>query len=177
MAKLKSSKGAGSVPNKVLNCRASYLYQAATYFGTLQQHSKALAERARRASQDSQGEGVTGIAAAGSQIPSSTPFQPASRRLISDLRSVTLKVQLRMSPAMKHSLCKNCDTVLIDGSTCSNEVENKSKGGRKPWADVLVRRCNTCGFVRRFPLMAERQKRRPERLQQEQGRKLHSQGG
>jgi ribonuclease P protein subunit RPR2 len=70
---------------------------------------------------------------------------------------------------MKHSICKNCDTMLTDGSTCSIEVENKSKGGKKPWADVLVRKCNTCGFTRRYPMAAKRQKRKkkPHRGQDE----------
>jgi ribonuclease P protein subunit RPR2 len=67
---------------------------------------------------------------------------------------------------MKHSICKNCDTMLIDGSTCTNEVENKSKGGKKRWADVLVRKCNTCGLEKRFPIGAERQKRRPHRTKE-----------
>jgi ribonuclease P protein subunit RPR2 len=53
--------------------------------------------------------------------------------------------------------------MLIYGSTCTNEVENKSKDGKKPWADVLVRRCATCGLEKRFPVAAKRQKRRSQR--------------
>lgn len=152
MAKAKTSKGTGSVPNKALHSRVSYLYQAAAYLATQQQHSRNDVGR----SEPPDGESTTNPQSDGS-------LQPASRHLISDLRSVSLKVLMRISPAMKHSICKNCDSMLIDGSTCTNKVENKSKGGKKRWADVLVRRCNTCGSEKRFPIGAERQKRRPHR--------------
>jgi ribonuclease P protein subunit RPR2 len=154
MAKSKTSKGAGSIPNKALHSRVSYLYQAAAFLATQQQHSRATTEEGVSTSQDRQPT-TTSLA--------KSPFMHVSRRLISDLRSVSLKVQMRMSPTMKHSICKNCDTMLIVGTTCSSDVENRSKGGKKPWADVLVRKCNTCGLERRFPLRTERQKRRPNR--------------
>jgi len=148
-AKAKSSKETGSILNKVLHCRSSYLYQAAIYLATRQRHSEALATPATTAQNNSQPE-----------MSSKSVFDPASRRLVSDLRSISLKAQIRMSPVMKHSTCKNCDTMLTDGSTCSIEVENKSKRGKKPWADVLARKCNTCGFTRRYPIAAQRQKRK-----------------
>jgi ribonuclease P protein subunit RPR2 len=155
MAKAKTSKGAGSVPNKALHSRVSYLYQAAAYLATQQQHSRVITTQNGQSTEMTVNDPQT-----------ESPLKPASRRLVSDLRSVSLKVQMRMSPAMKHSICKNCDTMLIDGSTCTNEVENKSKGGKKQWADALVRKCNTCGFEKRFPIGAERQKRRPHRTKE-----------
>lgn len=151
----------GSVPNKSLHSRVSYLYQAASYLAAQQQeqHSTTVtpstAENAHTSNQES---GMT----------PEMSYQPLSRRLVSDLRSVSLKVQIRMSPAMKLSICKNCDTLLVDGSTCTTQVENKSKGGKKPWADVLVKKCNTCEKEKRFPLGAERQKRRPQRSSESQ---------
>jgi ribonuclease P protein subunit RPR2 len=134
---------ATTVPNKILHTRISYLYQAASYLATQQQHSQA--------SQDKQ------------QIErNESLYVPAANLLVSDLKSVSLKAQIRMSPAMKQSICKSCNTILIDGSTCSSELENTSRGGKKPWADVLVRRCNICGTSKRYP-SATRQKRRPHR--------------
>jgi ribonuclease P protein subunit RPR2 len=156
MAKGKASKGAGSVPSKALHSRVSYLYQAAAYLATQQQHSTTIP--AGSEPQDAQPTAKTENTLQGNSY-----LDPASRRLISDLKAVSHKIQVRISPAMKHSVCKNCDSMLIDGSTCTNEVENKSKGGKKRWADVLVRRCNTCGFEKRFPIGADRQKRRPQR--------------
>ncbi|RYP05947.1 hypothetical protein DL765_009671 [Monosporascus sp. GIB2] len=64
---------------------------------------------------------------------------------------------------MKHTICKYCDTLLVEGDTSTSFVENQSKGGKKPWADVLVVKCNTCGGLKRFPVQAPRQKRRPIR--------------
>jgi ribonuclease P protein subunit RPR2 len=155
MAKGKTSKGAGSVPNKALHSRVSYLYQAAAYLATQQQHSTTIPTESEP--QDAQSTAKTG------NIQENSYLDPASRRLISDLRAVSHKIQMRVSPAVKHSICKNCDSMLIDGSTCTNEVENKSKGGKKRWADVLVLKCNTCGFEKRFPVGADRQTRRPQR--------------
>jgi ribonuclease P protein subunit RPR2 len=148
MSNLNSSKKAGSIPSKALYSRISYLHQAATYLATQQLLDTAT----------SQGEKQTATASS----PSDKAHQGIARRLVTDLRIVGQKSVIRMAPEIKRSICKHCDTVLIDGSTCTSQVENKSKGGIKPWADVLVRKCNACGFAKRFP-MSSRQKRRPHR--------------
>jgi ribonuclease P protein subunit RPR2 len=155
MAKGKASKSAGSVPNKALHSRVSYLYQAAAYLATQQQHSTTIPTGSEP--QDEQST------AKAENIQGNSYLDPASRRMISDLRAVSHKIQMRVSSVMKHSICKNCDSMLIDGYACTNEVENKSKGGKKRWADVLVRKCNTCGFEKKFPIGADRQKRRLQR--------------
>ncbi|KAL2069085.1 hypothetical protein VTL71DRAFT_15423 [Oculimacula yallundae] len=155
----------GSVPNKAIYSRVSYLYQAAAYMAAQQQQYPAKESQTTADDEDNkEGTGTTAANSGELQLPLS---QPASRRLVSDMRAVSHKVLMRISPAMKHSICKNCDTMMIDGSTCTSEVENRSKGGKKPWADILVRRCNTCGLAKRFPLVADRQKRRPQRKIQE----------
>lgn len=156
-----------TVPNKAIYSRVSYLYQAAAYMATQQQHFSTI-ESLTTADGGGNCEGVTDTASKEYSVPQLPTSQPASRRLVSDLRAVSHKVLMRISPAMKHSLCKNCDTMMIDGSTCSSEIENRSKGGKKPWADILVRRCNTCGLAKRFLMAAERQKRRPQRTVQKQ---------
>ncbi|KAK4124985.1 Rpr2-domain-containing protein [Parathielavia appendiculata] len=86
-----------------------------------------------------------------------------SRRLATDLRAVSLKTRIRLKPAVKQTLCKFCDSVLIEGESCTSTIENKSKGSRKPWADVLVRKCHTCGRERRYPVSAPRSRRKIER--------------
>jgi ribonuclease P protein subunit RPR2 len=156
MAKSQATKGVSKIPNKVLYSRISYLYQAATYLAVQEKDS-----------QEQATAGTTSNSLAGEVEANLTgPCQTLSRRLISDLRSVSLKGLMRMSPDMKHSICKNCQTLLMEGTTCTAQVENQSKGGKKPWADVLVRKCNTCGLKKRFPLAAERQARRPRRSTQ-----------
>ncbi|TVY91319.1 hypothetical protein LAWI1_G004587 [Lachnellula willkommii] len=142
MSKAKAAKGTVNVPNKILHSRVSYLYQAASYLAAQQPHSESGPTQYERDTSTTPSNHPKSIETNGAEHSSSTTFseaaayRPASRRMISDLRSVTLKGQMRISPAMKHSTCKKCDTLLVDGSTCTNEVENKSKEGRKPWADV-----------------------------------------
>ncbi|KAG9237044.1 RNAse P Rpr2/Rpp21/SNM1 subunit domain-containing protein [Amylocarpus encephaloides] len=148
MGKAKST----AVPNKVLHGRVSYLYQAASYFATLEQSGKA---KDRESGHSKEVE-------LSRSTESTKSSQIAARQLISDLKAVSLKAQIRMSPDMKHVMCKICNTVMIDGSTCSSGTENHSRGGKKPWADVIVRQCNICGTAKRFPV-AKRQQRRPHR--------------
>ncbi|KAK7394054.1 hypothetical protein QQX98_013162 [Neonectria punicea] len=88
------------------------------------------------------------------------------------MRAVSLKAQIRQSPALKRTICKFCDTLLIEGQTCSSTVENDSKGGRKPWADLLTIRCKTCGNAKRYPVNAPRQKRRSLRNREKDESKM-----
>ncbi|KAI0119557.1 Rpr2-domain-containing protein [Daldinia grandis] len=141
------SKAPGSVPNRPVYSRISYLYQAATY----------LASQPKDITNDT-------VATQGKKtLCPSRSKHGLSRRFITDLRSTSLKSQIRLSPAMKHTICKYCDSLLVEGETSSSSVENKSKGGKKPWADVLVVKCHACKGVKRFPIQAPRQKRRPIR--------------
>jgi ribonuclease P protein subunit RPR2 len=150
------------VPNRALHSRVSYLYQAAAYLSTKEQLVPTNQYTQSVELQDANTSSIGRVSTIASRDPKCL-LQKSPRRLLSDLRSVSLKAQIRLSPSMKHSICKRCDTMLIDGSTCINVVENKSKEGRKPWADVLVQTCKNCGFERRFPTTAKRQPRRPYR--------------
>lgn len=134
-------KTAAPVQNRPLYSRISFLQQAATY----------LTEASRAAEKEP---------AAKQKRPRA---EGAARRLVTDMRSVSLKARIRLSPAVKHAMCKYCDALLIEGKTCTTVVENKSKGGRKPWADMLVRKCHACGNVKRHPLNSPRQQRRSRR--------------
>ncbi|KAF7870390.1 hypothetical protein EAF04_004135 [Stromatinia cepivora] len=173
MAKSQPTKGVSKVPNKVLYSRISYLYQAATYLALQDDESQKQPTEATAS-----GSPVENAMKDESKFEANITggsYHPLARRLITDLRSVSLKGLMRMSPDMKHSICKNCQTLLMEGTTCTAQIENQSKGGKKPWADVLVRKCNTCGLEKRFPLAADRQPRRPRRSTQEaQASKLQS---
>jgi ribonuclease P protein subunit RPR2 len=134
------AKGKSVVPvqNRPLYSRISFLQQAATYLT----HASGVEGTGRSESKRKPGA------------------EGAARRLVTDLRSVSLKARIRLSPAVKQTLCKYCDALLIEEETCTTVVENKSKGGRKPWADMLVRKCHACGNVKRHPLNSARQKRK-----------------
>jgi ribonuclease P protein subunit RPR2 len=92
-----------------------------------------------------------------------------SRRLATDLRAVSLKTRIRLKPAVKQTICKFCDSVLIEGTSCTSTIENISKGAKKPWADVLVRKCHTCGREKRYPVTAARPKRKTARESEDVG--------
>ncbi|KAK4214064.1 RNAse P Rpr2/Rpp21/SNM1 subunit domain-containing protein [Rhypophila decipiens] len=146
MAKGKGKeKGNGGVQHRAIYSRVSFLQQAAVLLSTA-------TEREIASEQPS------------TVNPNLThPLQGLGRQLVTDLRSVSLKTRIRLSPAVKQTICKYCDSVLIEGETCTSTVENRSKGGRKPWADVLVRKCHGCGRERRYPVNAPRPKRKTER--------------
>lgn len=151
------------VTNRPLYSRISYLHQAGAY----------LAAESQKATESARGPASLETNATSAVLESTTieskgkpvdPAVPSSRHYLSELRAVSLRTQIRLSTTMRQSICHRCNTLLVDGSTCSVEIKNKSKGGRKEWADVLVRTCKTCNSQKRFPVGAKRQKRRPLRV-------------
>ena len=87
------------------------------------------------------------------------------RQLISSLLTISQKAQVRLSSPAKHSICKRCHSVLILGSTATSQIENRSLGRKKPWATVLIKTCNHCGTIKRFPVGAKRQSSKEKRRQ------------
>ena len=179
-------KKEGHIPYKHLHSRMSFLHQAANY---MYQVSKDIEDsrindvdnlEAVHAPQTSTVKQE--INTHESSVPANTLEQDSqvldkvrdtcvtghgqSRRLSSQLRAVSLKGQVRLSTSIKHSICRHCESPLVPGSTSSSEIENRSKGGRKPWADVLVVTCLLCGTTRRVPVGAKRHSKRKDRLEQ-----------
>lgn len=165
-----AKKKAPGVPNRPMYSRISFLYQAATYLAAsdtqtqTQSTQKFPLTEGATVDVDMDVNDNINSDIADSQSNKPTPgARNMSRRLLSQLRATTLKSQIRVNPEIKRSICKYCDTLLIEGQTCSSIVENKSKGGKKPWADTLVVKCQTCGREKRFPVNTPKQKRRPLR--------------
>jgi len=137
MAKEKKAKGSGSLPNKNAHLRLSFLYQAASYL----------------ASQPFEGTEQKGsqIHASGSCSPKDSKLHAAqTRHLLSHMKGVSRKSVIRLDRKVKQKVCKGCDQ-LLDEQSSDSVFENKSKGGTKPWADVLIVKCRNCGMARRFP--------------------------
>lgn len=95
-----------------------------------------------------------------------------SRQYVSQMRGVSLKTQLRLPVDVKRSFCKRCDLLLVPGVNCVHEVRNGSKGCKKPWADVLVVRCNACETEKRFPQTTKRSKKLVERRKEMETRRV-----
>ena len=180
MAKEKVKKG---VPNKHLHARIAYLDQAVKYLSAqslTQSHngnkkfdSDELHDHFQPAERTTTiPPGTLAIDAAHSIAnqkpsrghPSTATFNPPPSglplQLNAHLRSVAQKAQIRLSQDLKHAICKICNSSLIEGETYLRSIENLSKGGRKPWADVLVLKCCACGACKRFPIGAKKQKRK-----------------
>lgn len=150
-------KGGGGVQNRAIYSRISFLQQAAATLSA-SHHRPEISSSANNAT------GGPSISASPSDDARlKTVLDAMSRRLATDLRAVSLKTRIRLTPAIKQTLCKFCDSILIDGESCTSAIENKSKAARKPWADVLVRKCHTCGRERRYPVSAARPKRKTAR--------------
>ncbi|KAL6896304.1 RNAse P Rpr2/Rpp21/SNM1 subunit domain-containing protein [Trichoderma evansii] len=155
-------KGNAGIQNRHIYSRASYLYQAASYLANCA-HQIKNTTKTEDNQNDTRKDELSGAADGDGFIHSNQERKAIinlSHQVISDMRSVSLKAQIRQSPKIKQTVCKYCDAVQIEGKTCHSTVENLSKGGRKPWADVLVTRCDTCGNVKRYPISAPRQKRK-----------------
>lgn len=165
-------KGNAGIQNRHIYSRASYLYQAASYLANCAHQTNKTTKA--EDNQDDTRKDEQSIAANGDGFTHSKQERKAiinlSHQVISDMRSVSLKAQIRQSPTIKQTVCKYCDAVQVEGKTCHSTVENRSKGGRKPWADILVTRCDICGNVKRYPISAPRQKRKSLRALKAQKR-------
>ncbi|PWY83469.1 Rpr2-domain-containing protein [Aspergillus heteromorphus CBS 117.55] len=187
--KAKGKKDAAGGAQSHIRARLDYLYNAAIYLQSVANpHHPQPPLVCRQAGQNDEGGDYTaprivphvvtpssasGLEAAGQDAQATTDHLPQlSRVYMSQMRGVSLKAQLRLPVDVKRSFCKRCDTHLIPGTTCTQEIRNASRGRKKPWADVLVVRCSTCGTEKRFPQTEKRSKRLPERreeaLQKEQ---------
>ncbi|RMZ34169.1 hypothetical protein D0859_01672 [Hortaea werneckii] len=185
-------KSKGGVANKHLHARIAYLQQAASYL-TLQGKERRISEintstptlsgaddqaLSQNQPPNEDAENTMNEAGKEDQRPQQHSLQPEVQlphsgglplHLATHLRQVALKSQIRLRTDVKHSICKRCSSILIEGTTSNKRIENKSKGGRKPHADVLVISCKVCGADKRFPVGAKRQKRKGERDQLESG--------
>ncbi|KAK3640765.1 hypothetical protein LTR56_011642 [Elasticomyces elasticus] len=191
MGKEKTKTG---IPNKHIHARISYLQQAATYLTVQRERfndAGLIADRplmvvkneAQQLLQSLDDEHpatnpkeVTSIDAAtkthevwkrkaGLDLPQSGGL---SLYLASHLGQIARKTQTRLHPNIKHSICRTCNAVLVIGETCTKRMENVSRAGGKPNADVLVVECTVCGAAKRFPVGAKRQKRKAARSQNQE---------
>lgn len=140
MAKDKKTKD--SIPQRSVRLRLGYLHQAAEYLA----NSKTTLPENTTTSKIGSDETIT-----------EGRFQASSTRtrfLISQMKGVSRKSVIRLQKEIKRSVCKGCDELLCKGKTSLEKTENMSKNGAKPWADVLVVECQTCGTSKRFPIGA-----------------------
>jgi ribonuclease P protein subunit RPR2 len=143
-AERKAEKRGEGVQHRHVHSRISFLHQAAAYLS-------AVAVRTPTASlHDSHKDGSTSLHG-GNHVAQ-------SRQLLSQLREVSRKTNVRLTPQLKRYICKRCQCLLVIGSTSQESMTNASRGGRKAWADVFEIRCQKCGTAKRFPVGQKRRK-------------------
>ncbi|KAF1355194.1 RNAse P Rpr2/Rpp21/SNM1 subunit domain-containing protein, partial [Delphinella strobiligena] len=143
---------AKGVPNKHVHARIAYLNKVATYLA-LQQSPKTAENTSENAN-----DGVSKAVSVENTNMKGLPYL-----FTSHLRAVSRKSQISLSHDMKRSLCKVCSAPLVPGQTSAVHMQNASKGGKKPWANIQVIRCLNCDTNKRFPLGALRQRNKSER--------------
>lgn len=148
------SLGTANVPNRHLHSRISYLYQAATYLSNVQSTDAGDHDHAGEECLNAQDK---------QRNVDKAKNTPLSRLFLSQLHDVSRKGQVRLSPNMKRTICRRCHALLQPGHSATMVVENPSRGGKKPWADLLVVQCNACGAQKRFPVGMTRQPGRCKR--------------
>lgn len=137
----KSKKTKGSIPQRNVHLRLAYLHKAALYFSS--------------ASTSTANQSIPDDSLTENNPPTSGDAEPdheQTRYLVSQLKGVSRKSVIRLQKEIKRTVCKGCDEIQLGGVTSIESVENKSKGCAKPWADILVVRCRTCGTEKRFPV-------------------------
>lgn len=169
----KAPKG---VANRHIFARLSYLYQAANYLSAAGETTANISSVPKPPSQAPVGQAQHELNELDQITPfhgdnkdtvtapsSSQPFRALPHYYVSHLRGISRKGQSRLSREVKRAVCKRCDILLTPGMTAESRVENQSRGGKKPWADVLVLTCLACGAEKRFPTGANRQMKKKDR--------------
>jgi ribonuclease P protein subunit RPR2 len=154
MAKAKAPKSGSGIPQKHLHSRISYLNQAAIYLAFAQE-TETKTKTKTKTKLEKPKISANHTACQNHSDPtqkSSEPMYALSRNLLSQLRAVSLKSQIRLASDLKHSFCRRCDSPLLPGKSSRTSITNHSRCGEKPWADVLVITCGFCGAMRRFPI-------------------------
>ena len=168
MTKKNGQKVPGGPGQKHLHSRVSYLFQAATFLANarvkLQPDSDDPSHVMNRT-----GESVDNNKHSNDNVPEKAtsidgPNNPTlSCKILAQARAISQKSQIRLTPAMKKSICKRCNVILTPGSSAITRMENHSRNGKKPWADVLVVTCAVCQTAKRYPIGVNHQVKKRDR--------------
>jgi ribonuclease P protein subunit RPR2 len=172
MAKAKLQKGSVGAAQSHIRARIAYLHKASAYIlsassPTTHTQSDQESPRVEQTPQQQDVFNTKPNVSSDDSLSITGPPKVQAARLprqyLSQMRGVSLKSQLRLPQDIKRSVCKRCDILLVPGSNCTEEIENSSRGKKKPWADVCVIRCTSCGTAKRFPQTSKRSSRLSQR--------------
>jgi ribonuclease P protein subunit RPR2 len=180
MAKAKAQGGVKRVQNRHCYSRIAFLHQAAQHLASKQLLSEpevispgtevvdipSVTQNTDKQTQTVASASPTVVGKSSDQTPSvhATDGFGLSRRFASHILAVSRKASIKASREMKRSICKRCCSILIPGQTADYQVENKSRGGHKSCADIMLVTCSACGFEKRYPFGAQGQPRKKDRV-------------
>src|ERR1700722_16849003 len=119
MAKAKAQKSGSGVPQKHLHSRISYLHQAAAYLASVEGTSRSLISA----------EGAPRPVHNNSLVKSTSSAYNQTRNLLPQLRALSQKSQIRLTPELKHSFCICWERLLVAGKTNNMTIANSSLHG------------------------------------------------
>lgn len=155
--------------HKPLDLRLAHLHRAAVYLSRIQGAS--LDSMPSLHSSTGSQEGAKDYEPKTKQSVDDFPVgKQLGRHLNFQLKDVAMKAQIRLTPAVKHSMCQRCGLFLGDAGSVDVQTQNPSLGGRKPWAAIQVIKCTKCGHRRRVPVCATRQPRKGSRATENLGK-------
>lgn len=80
-----------------------------------------------------------------------TKYDKLSRNMARNADLVSKKSVTKLTPSLKRSICRNCNTCLVPGLSQKTYISNSS-AAKSPHNDVLVHECCNCGTAKRFPI-------------------------
>jgi ribonuclease P protein subunit RPR2 len=161
----KPKAGPLKYPRHQAQARMSFLFQAARYLSELPDavkesashgtEQKVKADISRNSSTKREVTDTKHPEASATEISDDTSLLKTyalPAYLANHMFSVGLKSHAKLDRDEKRRICKRCKCFLIEGKTSTTMVENKSRGSKKPWADVTVVCCIACGMQKRYPV-------------------------
>ncbi|OCH93759.1 Rpr2-domain-containing protein [Obba rivulosa] len=144
-----------SVTNRDIIQRMNFLYQASAYLNSISPARGPQPSESRIKSLPAQDDTGSSQAqpSAGKQkrleklrMRHPTTAHELARSYVKSMRSIGQKTTVKMDPAVKRTLCRKCDVVLIPGATATVRVKTSSSHGH-----IMCYTCMSCKTTRRIP--------------------------
>ncbi|OBZ71023.1 Ribonuclease P protein subunit p21 [Grifola frondosa] len=136
-----------SVANRDIIQRLNFLYQASTYLNFINPDPKASTSGLSAPPEQSGPGKKTKRQKREEKSKTRHPTTAAdlSRSYVQSMRIIGQKTMVRMDPSIKRTLCKNCNTVLIPGTTSTVRIKPCPSHGH-----AVVYTCLACSTARRI---------------------------
>ncbi|KAJ2730761.1 hypothetical protein IW152_005023 [Coemansia sp. BCRC 34962] len=139
-------RGAGCLPNREAFERMNFLLQSAQFYASLPTTTTPAAVATTATAKGNEPNEPSALVndssgdSSSSDAPPQTPamMMPLARFYTKEMRLVSRKSVLRMSPHIKRSICKVCLTPLVPGISSMTRVKGQKRSRR------VITTCNYC---------------------------------